>query len=253
LHQVRRQRIKEILFFKDGHYQRAIKKYLNALKLFKHTDGFDGDLKTKAIDLKVTCHSNIATAYMKLKDYSPVWENVSEALKINPNHVKCLFHRGVLHERRNEVEQAIGDFKKVLSLEPSNADASKHLQRTQSIVQKLKEKERKVFGGFFNKVKLVDEKEEQERAAAKEREKKRTKTDDAMSSDDDDKTAEKKPEGGDESTKKEDPTTAPTATPTTTTTPAETTTSTTTEEPKKKEDDVVMKDDEAKKPEEKKT
>jgi len=147
------------LFFKREDTRRAVKAYEAVISLFDNLDDFKGDEKGQARALKATAFGNLSAVKLKQKDWLGVIEQSTKALELEPKNAKVLFRRAQAQAHRGENAYALTDIKQALELEPSNTAIINLKNAVQLRITKHKEKERKLFGGFFNKVKLVDESE----------------------------------------------------------------------------------------------
>jgi len=113
--------------------------------------------KAKASALKATAYANVAAVKLKEKDWSAVVEQSTKALELEPKNPKVLFRRAQAQAHRGENPLALEDIKQALEIQPNNAPIIKLRNAIQTRITKEKEKEKKLFGGFFNKVRLVDD------------------------------------------------------------------------------------------------
>ena len=131
-----------------GEYASAIEKY------------------TKAIELNNVNHiyyANRCLAYMKLKDYIKAKEDINKSIEINKTYVKALLRRATIECYFNNYTNAMNDYKSVLELEPTNAEAVKgkemieeEMKLQQQKQQQKKEQERKNNENEIKKLKLID-------------------------------------------------------------------------------------------------
>jgi len=153
-------------YFKVGEYGKATRKYDAALKIFQYDKGLSEDEKTAVDALKVQCHTNITVVRHKEGDVAGVIEAATEALKVNPNNVKCLFFRGEAYDKQKQNELALADLTQAAALDASNRDVARVLASVKRQIAEVKEKERKLYGGWFGKVSLVSDDEGKASAAA---------------------------------------------------------------------------------------
>jgi len=146
------------IFFRADNNRRAVKAYEGVISLFSDLLEFKEE-KAKASALKATAYANVAAVKLKEKDWSAVIEQSTKALELDQKNPKVLFRRAQAQAHRGENPLALEDIKQALEIEPTNAAVIKLRNAIQSRITKQKEKEKKLFGGFFNKVKLVDDSE----------------------------------------------------------------------------------------------
>ncbi|XP_053573687.1 protein unc-45 homolog A [Bombina bombina] len=94
--------------FKAGDYDAALSCYTKAISL-------SNDKKDAAI-----LHRNRAACYLKLDNYAKAEEDSSKAIEVDGGDVKALFRRSQALEKLGQLDQAILDLKRCLSLEPKN-------------------------------------------------------------------------------------------------------------------------------------
>lgn len=118
-------------YFVKGEYLKATEKYAKALRYL------DEVLDTSAIhqslkDKQVACNSNMAMCFIKLAKWSECKQAASAAIAIDSSNAKALFRRGCAFLETKDYEEARADFKRVLAVEPGNADAAAKLQEVQA-------------------------------------------------------------------------------------------------------------------------
>jgi len=154
-------------FFKAGEVKKAGKKYSAAVKIFQYERNLGEADKKKVDEIKLHCHSNLCVCKAKEFNWEKVISNANDGLAIDPNHLKCLFKRAQALTQTDRFAEAEADFKKSFVLDANNAEISKAYQELKARIKKLKEKERKVFGGLFQKVRLTEEEEHEEKQKKK--------------------------------------------------------------------------------------
>jgi len=180
--------------YKRGSLDRAASKYSEALGLFRHEkfDKLTSDEQETVNSVKLTCESNSAAVCLKKKDFSGAIKHSNGALAVDPRNVKALVRRGQGHAglyahlaaiphskplvNRHDNEQALADFKLAVQLDKScEKEIAPVLAQVKRRMQELRERQRKMFGGFFEKVKMYDSSEQEHKAT----------TDDASSEEED--------------------------------------------------------------------
>jgi tetratricopeptide (TPR) repeat protein len=101
----------------------------------------------------LACLTNRALTLLKLDRHKDVVTTCSEALLLDPVNEKALYRRGVARSKMGLVDDAEGDLKRVLSLDPKNSDAKKALQECQRLRKRGVGQASKVrpFEGMFNR------------------------------------------------------------------------------------------------------
>lgn len=118
-------------YFKKGEYLKATDKYRKALRYLQEV------LDTSAVhqplkDKKVACNSNMAMCFIKLAKWSECKQAATAAIAEDPANSKAYFRRGCAYLETKDYDEARADFKKVLTLDPSNPDAAAKLQEVQA-------------------------------------------------------------------------------------------------------------------------
>eukprot|EP00475_Leptophrys_vorax_P046006 TRINITY_DN972_c0_g1_i1.p1 TRINITY_DN972_c0_g1~~TRINITY_DN972_c0_g1_i1.p1 ORF type:complete len:451 (-),score=180.04 TRINITY_DN972_c0_g1_i1:44-1396(-) len=144
-------------FYKMGKLKRAFKKYKAAVEFIQYESNIkEEDVKKKADDLKFSCNSNMAAVKLREKDFQEVIKLSAKALEIHSTDVKVLFRRAQAFSATGSPDEAIADIDAALA-HCSDDKQTKALhqlkEKVRHQVQKIKEKERKVYGGLFNKMK----------------------------------------------------------------------------------------------------
>jgi len=101
--------------YKAGKIDDAIKAYTTALNMCK--DDAKGNL------LKADIYANRALCYRQLYDSKKVIEDATNALKLNPNHVKAMIRRGQAYESIEKFDLALSDFQQATYLAPGTSVA----------------------------------------------------------------------------------------------------------------------------------
>jgi FK506-binding protein 4/5 len=155
--------------FKAGQLQRAVAAYTKAMQVFPYLGALDDEQKAQVSAVQLACISNIVIVKARQGDLDEVIKQAGVGLEQNPKHVKILFQRGLAYSKRGMLPEAEADLKLAAETDPKNADVARELRNVRAKVKAIHEKEKKAFGGFFGKVKLVSEEEEKaaELAAAK--------------------------------------------------------------------------------------
>lgn len=154
--------------FSKGDLFEAISQYSKGIDVVQYVDESDTaydplpeEKRASTRTLKVTLHSNKAMACLKAKDWSEAIKAATAALKIDPQHAKSLFRRGTAYSHLAKIDEAKADLAKAAELSPGDAGIKAELARVHALVKAAKERERKAFGGIFNRKEPVKLSEEQ--------------------------------------------------------------------------------------------
>lgn len=100
-------------------FQEAKEKYLEAL----------GVAPPDALQQQAVYLANIAACDLKLDQPKLACQHCTRALQLQPDYVKALMRRGAALEQQEELEQALGDAKRVLELDAGNSWAERAVAR----------------------------------------------------------------------------------------------------------------------------
>lgn len=85
-------------------------------------------IKLKQIEeLKAALYNNLASCYLKHRDYEIVLDLCKKTLKVDEDNIKALYKSGVAYTEVHLYEEAREMFKRLLELEPNNKAAAEKL------------------------------------------------------------------------------------------------------------------------------
>jgi len=142
--------------FKASKFKRAIKKYKKALTFLDAEYGMSDEQKAKAKELKVPLYLNLAACKLSTKQFTEVLEDCKKALELDPNNVKGLVRQAKAHIELDGWEEARASLAKALEADPSNVDVKREQARLTKKIADQNAKEKKVFGGMFDKLSKMD-------------------------------------------------------------------------------------------------
>lgn len=147
--------------FKNQKFAEAIGMYEEAA-LFAVDEGISGDdVPDEERALYVSCWSNAAMCYVKLKSWADAKQACNKVLDItseSKTNIKALYRRGLSHLKLGLYKEAKTDLMAAYNIDNTNKDVRKALQMLKDEVAASKKKEKATFGGFFNKVDMYKEK-----------------------------------------------------------------------------------------------
>ncbi|PSR98912.1 hypothetical protein PHLCEN_2v4232 [Hermanssonia centrifuga] len=124
----------------DEARKEAAKVKAEANKAFlSHRFNEAADLYSKAIDLNpkdATLWCNRAYTRIKLEEHGYGLSDASTAIELDPKYAKAYYRRATCYLQTLKYKQAIGDFRKLLALEPQNQLVRTQLDSTQKILRK---------------------------------------------------------------------------------------------------------------------
>lgn len=138
--------------FQAKDFQQALADYCEAAELV----GSDSET-LEAIYL--ACKLNCAQACLSLGDYASAAAHATEVLKKDSTNIKALYRRGVARNHLGLSEEAIVDLEAVLAVDPDNKAAKVELVKSKKAIADAKKKAKAIYGNFFSKVSVYDDKE----------------------------------------------------------------------------------------------
>ena len=83
--------------YEVGDVVRAVRKYVKVNGCFQYDEHLSEEQRRAVWEVKVACHHNLAMAKAKMGKAADVFKHCNEALRMDPNHVKSLYRRGVAY------------------------------------------------------------------------------------------------------------------------------------------------------------
>lgn len=167
--------------FKAGQLKRAQAAYAKAMGVFPYLEALEDAQKAAVTAVQLACISNVVITHVRGGALDEVVKQAGVGLALNPRHVKLLFNRGAAYNKQGLLAEAEADLKLAAETDPANQDVARELRAVKAKVKAIADKEKKAFGGFFGRVKLVSD--EEEKKAADEAAKAQAKLTDDMSDD----------------------------------------------------------------------
>lgn len=117
--------------FKDGDYIKAISLYTQGLQTCPLTYS-----KERAI-----LYSNRAAAKIKsLDEKESAISDCTKAIELNPSYVKAYVRRAQLYEETDKLDEALEDYKKILTFDSSHSEANYAVRRLPPLINERNEK-----------------------------------------------------------------------------------------------------------------
>mmetsp|Transcript_5974 Transcript_5974/g.9973 ORF Transcript_5974/g.9973 Transcript_5974/m.9973 type:complete len:491 (+) Transcript_5974:115-1587(+) len=142
-------------FFKTQKFRDAATKYELASEYAVDGEGTEGDkIPDEDRPLFVSCWSNAAMCYIKLKDWTEAVKACNKVMDIeseSTSNIKCLYRRGLARMNMGLLKEAKTDLMTAYKLDNTNKDVRKAIATLKKENQKAKEKEKAAFGGLFSK------------------------------------------------------------------------------------------------------
>ncbi|XP_055610460.1 tetratricopeptide repeat protein 1 isoform X2 [Uranotaenia lowii] len=115
--------------FKEGDYEKSAKMYTAALRL----------CPVRYAAERSILYANRAAAKTKLNFKPSAIADCTKAIQHNPKYLKALLRRATLYEEADKLDESLEDFKQILELDPSNAEARAAQQRLPPKIQERNE------------------------------------------------------------------------------------------------------------------
>jgi peptidylprolyl isomerase len=139
--------------FQAKDYKKALDDYLQAAELVETSENEENQ------PIYLACKLNCAQACLSLGDYASAAAHATEVLKKDPSNVKALYRRGVARNHLGLSEEAIADLDAVLAIDADNKAAKVELAKAKKAIADAKKKAKAIYGNFFSKVSVYDDKE----------------------------------------------------------------------------------------------
>jgi len=149
--------------FKKGVFEEAKGLYIEAAEYLDDPYESTAEEDQEAEEMRLTLHLNIAMCALKSNDFAETVSFSSKVLKVDSQNVKALYRRGVAHMALNNLEQAKTDFKVAMEKDPNNRDVRREMVKLKKLLEADKKRQKNLFGGFFGKVDMYDDKSEVEK------------------------------------------------------------------------------------------
>jgi len=137
--------------FKGGNIRPAAARYQKALTHAAKFFDLSPEDKEEVNQVKLSIFLNLTQCYLKLENYDNAIRYSTDALEISPTSVKAYFRRSAAYEAKKDYDKAFEDIKKASEHSPTEDKAVvKAVERVNRLIQKEKEKEKKMWGKAFS-------------------------------------------------------------------------------------------------------
>ncbi|XP_015185367.1 PREDICTED: 70 kDa peptidyl-prolyl isomerase-like [Polistes dominula] len=143
-----------VKLFKQTRHIDAFYKFSQACKILITLEPIadlelDKSLENNINALRITLYNNLAGCQILNHNYEYVIELCNKILDKDKNNVKAFYRRGVAYGKLTNIENAVSDLKKVITLEPHNAAAKEQFliynEKLQEANQKCKDMVKRMF------------------------------------------------------------------------------------------------------------
>lgn len=137
--------------FKGGNIRPAAARYQKALTHAAKFFDLSPDDIEEVNAVKLSLHLNVTQCYLKLENWDFAVRHADEALALDSKAVKALFRRAQAFEAKKEYEKSLADLKRAAELNAPKEDKliTKGIDRVKRLIQKEKDKEKKMWGKVF--------------------------------------------------------------------------------------------------------
>lgn len=147
-------------------YKRAIKKYKKAMNYLPdyEINKLPAEEYAKATkEVLIPAHLNAAACYLKTREFKEAKDECEKVLKLDADNLKALFRRACVLMEFDDWDLARSDLERALEIDPEN----KEVKRQMTILNKKEaaqnKKDKKIFGGMFDRFAKEDEEKEKKR------------------------------------------------------------------------------------------
>lgn len=147
-------------FYDEGQYARATLKYKRALVFFEYCFPETDAEEEQCSRIRLVCLMNSAACFLKLKNYDDGIENCNQALQIDPENVKCLYRRAVMHRHRDNFDEAKIDILAAIELQPTNSTLRQEREKLRSKTKSYIVNRKKMGDKMFQRQDTGSEKRE---------------------------------------------------------------------------------------------
>ncbi|XP_015518993.2 tetratricopeptide repeat protein 1 [Neodiprion pinetum] len=117
--------------FKSGEYQKAMDAYTRGIQTCSLA--FDKD--------RSILYANRAAAKMKyMENKDSAISDCTKALELNSSYLKAYLRRAQLYEESDKLDEALEDFKKILTFDPAHSEANYAVRRLPPLIAERNEK-----------------------------------------------------------------------------------------------------------------
>jgi len=150
--------------FKAKQFKQAIARYNYAIEgIGAHFVKKEPEKLKEANNSVLPCYLNKAACLLKLDQNASAKECCEKALFIDANNVKALYRLGCSFTALGDWDAAVQNLKQCLTLDKNNGAATAAFKKVKALIAAQSAKEKKMFGGMFDKMAANDAKKEEKR------------------------------------------------------------------------------------------
>ncbi|XP_015168614.1 peptidyl-prolyl cis-trans isomerase FKBP62-like isoform X2 [Solanum tuberosum] len=137
------------LLFKNGKYQRAMKKYEKATDCINEDEHFEDDDQKIVKSLRVSCWLNGAAACLKRNYFQEAIKQCSKVLEVESCNVKALYRRAQAFMETADLHLAELDIKKALEIDPQNREVKLIQKNLKQLQAESNKRDAKLYTTMF--------------------------------------------------------------------------------------------------------
>ncbi|KAL3905214.1 MAG: hypothetical protein SGILL_009765 [Bacillariaceae sp.] len=140
--------------FKKQEFEKAADKYEEAALYAVDEEVSGSDIPEDERPMYVSCWSNAAMCYIKLKNWPDAIRATNQVLEIDgeeKTNIKALYRRGLARMHLGLYKEAKVDLMDAYKIDNGNKDVRKALSTLKTKASEAKAKEKEAFGGMFGK------------------------------------------------------------------------------------------------------
>eukprot|EP00386_Alphamonas_edax_P006666 GDKI01021509.1.p2 GENE.GDKI01021509.1~~GDKI01021509.1.p2 ORF type:complete len:109 (+),score=28.69 GDKI01021509.1:730-1056(+) len=99
----------------------------------------------------LSIHSNLALACLRTHKHKETLTHCDLVLKHAPKNAKIWFRKGTALQQLGDCQDAVTCYEQALACEPNDTQIQQALKHARAEVSRVKEREKKMFGGMFFK------------------------------------------------------------------------------------------------------
>ncbi|KAK2582909.1 hypothetical protein KPH14_008976 [Odynerus spinipes] len=143
-----------VCLYKELRYVEAFHKFSQACKILITLEPIpdlelDKSLENNINTLRIILYNNLAGCHLVRENFEHAVKLCDKVLEKDENNVKALYRRGVAYGKLRNIEKAVPDLKKVITLEPHNAAAKEQFliynKKLQEANQRSKDMVKRMF------------------------------------------------------------------------------------------------------------
>ncbi|XP_049392373.1 peptidyl-prolyl cis-trans isomerase FKBP62-like isoform X2 [Solanum stenotomum] len=137
------------LLFKNGKYQRAMKKYEKVTDCINEDEHFEDDDQKIVKSLRVSCWLNGAAACLKRNYFQEAIKQCSKVLEVESCNVKALYRRAQAFMETADLHLAELDIKKALEIDPQNREVKLLQKNLKQLQAESNKRDAKLYTTMF--------------------------------------------------------------------------------------------------------